>query len=403
MSNNSSAEISVIVSEPDTVKNNGDDGLIDIGNRNAAIQPPGAVPIPARFNYTSTPNNKYVSVGLGATEYSLPEPLNRLSTVPEDKVAEESEFGAVGGESYKRKEHPDTSLDMGRTAHTMKKFTGNPMAKHLNFEKPADVGTNDIGEILVGMKALLERVLADNESVKHKVDSLVTTVDDMSRKMNTVDETVHKAVDNALNTRLADFENKMDTRLQKLEKKEEDEVKMIDELRTELREELKSSIQGHDAQRRDEETRTTNVMGKGLAESKNADPSQRKQDDITKIKEMAPSLFDFNLVYIKTAYRLGEKKGEEPRLIRVVFGSEDQRERFLHEQHAFGLAKEVHVSFWRDRTIQERNARKQLEAERDRRNENSEEGNWIIRGNKVVQQGQGNKPFRGNPREGDQQ
>ena len=383
-------DTSIITEQPSVVLR--EQGLQQIGDQ--AVQD-GSQPInnliPARLNFTSTPDKSGTNIA---------PPLSHPVGLP--PVLEEDNEMTNSAKPAKRKDHPDNSIDMGRLPHEVRKFQGALAKQQLNFNEEEEKSKKeDITGMLVGMQSLLNRVLADNERMKNKMDKLQDSVDGMSAKVDSVDETIHKAVDAAISVRLVDFEKKIDSKIDTIKSDLGDletkvnkvkETVNIGSIRDELKGEMYEALKIQEENRRESETRSMNLIGKGIPESESVDPNQRKMDDLSRLRELAPMLFDLNLVSIKTTYRLGEKRGEEPRLMRVIFGSNDQRERYHSEQLSYGVAKERGVTFWRDRTLAEREERKRLEATRDRKIALGE--NAVIRGNRVVVQS-----FRGNPRD----
>lgn len=160
--------------------------------------------------------------------------------------------------------------------------------------------------------------------------------------------------------------------------------------------------------RRQDEARKRNVIIGGFPESDAANMEDRKKEDMVFVEKLLRWGNQEKLVQLKTVVRLGSKektktvKGEElPRLAKLVFVSEDQRERFLASMQRLKEENPNHeqlgkLTFKRDVSKEDRDNFKQLLREKENR-ELAGEKNLEIRRGKLVKN---DRPFRGYPPRG---
>ena len=135
-----------------------------------------------------------------------------------------------------------------------------------------------------------------------------------------------------------------------------------------------------------------------------------KEDDIHTVTKLIELTKQSDLMIVKTAKRIGDKKEGEKRLVKLVLANKQQRDIFIHDMRVLkkqreGWSKEGggldHLTFSIDRTYEERQEFKKLKKELEFRVANGETNIKInSRGDRIVKIRQ---PFRGDPQQGGEQ
>ena len=386
------------------------------------------------INYTSTPVKN---------TSGTPRPDSKLETIPENPTRTRK----VARPKIKRKQHPNSSLELGRTPdylkrmYTASRHQDTPYACSPSYGSPNytlvqpgrsnDIrlpphplvpppqshhkppytakGNEDVCESLEGIKQLLEKVLENNFSVKSKVDSLVEKVEGIDTKVNKVDEVVQQAVENAVKTKFVSLENKVEGKIgviqekvTNLEKKVTEDINnmkqnIINEVTPALKTELYATLNEHERKRKEEEERKCKLVCYDLDEQKSANPETRKRDDTNEILSFTPHLVTANMIQVKSTHRLGDKPGDGKRPLKIIFGSHEQRERYYAEAKKSEEVIRRGIKFAPDRSKEDREKFRDLKKQLE---ELKKAGitDMYIKDLELVK-----KPFRRNPRQGGKQ
>ena len=250
-----------------------------------------------------------------------------------------------------------------------------------------------------GMRALFCEFSSKQE---REYQVLSNKVDNLAGRLK---EDVEQAVKEAINKRLPDLERNLSKSLElktaeikaEVDVKVENMTKQLEELKAygadpgvSLKE-VDSRINQAHKDWNDARFMERNVMIKGMVEPDSRSTKENAALDDHTVRSLIREAGLEGSILIKSVSRRGDKKEGWPRLIRVSFGSMDQRDMFLHR------VRMIHppdgpITFSIDRPKAERDEYKRLQAELKEKHD-AGDLSWEIRRQRLVKK----KPFREDP------
>ena len=241
-----------------------------------------------------------------------------------------------------------------------------------------------IGVLTETLGKKMEELLEDKigtltETLGKRVEELATVVNTV---LGSRDQSAEKEKEDDTQKRV---EEKVDKLMEKIEKQKTEEGPR--QIKGCIQQCVKATLKEDREEEEEQQRRKTNVIIHGLEESNGEEPEDRKAEDAEKVAALVSGL-GLGDVGVAQIIRLGKKDGNEdgrPRSVKVVLGSEDQRDKLLMAAKNLKGKKDEgwdRVYIQQDLTLKQREVRKGLLATMKERKLNGEQNltlwNWKI-------------------------